>query len=96
MKFSPFISIPYIVYYLKESSSLINIYIYLKFKALRALLSSLRGRFAPIFLISCEHVLFVYIVKQNKNNSRIFTKKLADFQNLQKFNDDRISMETNI
>jgi len=32
----------------------------------------------------------VYIVKQNKNNSRIFTKNFVDFQNFQKFNDDRI------
>ena len=26
----------------------------------------LLGRFAPIFFFNCEHVLFVYIVKQNK------------------------------
>jgi len=38
----------------------------------------------------------VYIVKQNKNNSRIFTKKNWDFQNFQKLNEDRILMETNI
>ena len=36
------------------------------------------------------------IVKQNKNNSRIFTKNFADFQNFKKFNDDRILIETNI
>ena len=58
--------------------------------------TSLRGRFAPIFYINCEHVLFVYIVKQNKNYSRIFTKDFVDFQNVQKFNEDRILMETNI
>ena len=45
---------------------------------------------------NCEHVLFVYIVKQNKNNSRIFTKNFVDFQNFKKFNGDRILMETNI
>ena len=28
--------------------------------------TSLLGRFAPIFYFSCEHVLFVYIVKQKK------------------------------
>ena len=37
----------------------------------------LLGRFAPIFYFNCEHVLLVYIVKQNKNNSRIFTKNLG-------------------
>ena len=31
--------------------------------------------------LALEHVLFVYILKQNKNNSRIFTKNFADFQN---------------
>ena len=36
------------------------------------------------------------IVKQNKNNSRIFTKNFVDFQNFKKFNEDRILMETNI
>ena len=58
--------------------------------------TSLRGRFAAIFQINCKHVLFLYIVKQNKNNSRIFTKKFVDFQNLKKFNEDRILMETSI
>ena len=58
--------------------------------------TSLRGRFAPIFLINYEHVLFVYTVKQNKNNSRIFTKNFVDFQSFQKFNEDQILMETNI
>ena len=43
---------------------------------------------------SSEHVVFVYIVKQNKNNSRIFTKNFVDFQNFKKFNEDRILMET--
>ena len=43
-----------------------------------------------------KHVLFVYIVKQNKNNSRLFTKNFGDFQTFKKFNDDRILMETNI
>ena len=34
----------------------------------------LLGRFAPIFYLNCEHVLFVYIVKQNK-------QKFEDFLN---------------
>ena len=47
-------------------------------------------------ILALEDVLFVYIVKQNKNNSRIFTKNFVDFQNFQKFNEDWILMETNI
>ena len=42
-------------------------------------LTRLLGRFVPMFYLNCEHVLYVYIVKQNKNNSRIFTKNLVDF-----------------
>ena len=61
----------------------IYIYIYIKYIYILA-------------LENCEHVLFVYIVKQNKNNSRIFTKNFVDFQNFKKFNEDRILMETNI
>ena len=38
----------------------------------------------------------VYIVKQNKNNSPAFAKNFVDFLNFQKFNEDRILMETNI
>ena len=38
-------------------------------------ITRLLGRFAPIFYFNCEHVLFVYIVKQNKKSSRILTKK---------------------
>ena len=38
------------------------------------------GRFAPIFYLNCEHVLFVYILKQSRKNLRIFKKKFADFQ----------------
>ena len=38
----------------------------------------LSGRFAPIFYFNCEHVFFVYIVKQNK--------KYVDFSNFQKSN----------
>jgi len=41
-----------------------------------SILSSLRGRFAPISWINCEHVLFVYIVKQNKK-FRGFSQKIS-------------------
>ena len=58
--------------------------------------TSLLGRYAPIFYFKCEHVLFVYIVKHNKNNSRIFTKNFVDFQGFKKFNEDQILMETTI
>jgi len=37
-------------------------------KILRALLSRLLGRFAPIFYLNREHVLFVYILKQRRTN----------------------------
>ena len=42
------------------------------------LITRLLGRFAAIFYFDCEHVLFVYIEKQNKNN-------FVDFKNLIKF-----------
>jgi len=35
-------------------------------------------RFAPIFYLNCEHVLFVYILKQRR-------KKIADFQEFKFF-----------
>ena len=63
----------------------------MKFKEL-----ALEGASRPSPKLIVNNVLFVYIVKQNKNNSRIFTKNFADFQNVKKFNDDRILMETNI
>ena len=59
-------------------------------------LNKIYYKLALDFKTNCEHVLFVYIVKQNKNNSRIFTKNFVDFQNFQKFNEDQILMETNI
>jgi len=40
---------------------------------------------APIFYLNCEHVLFVYILKQRKKNFRIFKKKFADFQEFKFF-----------
>ena len=44
-------------------------------------------RFTPIFYFNCEHVLFVYIVKQNKKN-RGFQQKISCtfkiFKNLMK------------
>ena len=39
------------------------------------IITSLYGRFATIFYFNCAHVLFAYILKQNKN-SRILSKKL--------------------
>ena len=42
---------------------------YSKFKSTRLL-----ERFAPIFYLSCEHVLYVYILKQNKKSPRISWK----------------------
>ena len=51
----------------------------------------------PIFYFDCEHVLFVNIVKQNKQNLRILIKKnFVDFQNFQKFNENRVLIETKI
>ena len=35
----------------------------------------LLGRFAPIFYLNCEHVLFVYILKQRRKKFRGFFKK---------------------
>ena len=35
----------------------------------------LLGRFAPIFYLNCEHVLFVYILKQRRKKFRGFLKK---------------------
>ena len=40
----------------------------------------LLGRFAPIFYLNCEHVLFVYILKQGRKKFCGFKKKIADFQ----------------
>ena len=49
-------------------------------------ITRLLGRFAPIFYLNCEHVLFVYILKQSKKKiSRIFKKKFADFKDLKFF-----------
>jgi len=42
----------------------------------------LLGRFAPIFYLTCEHILFVYILKQRRKKCCGFKKKIADFQEL--------------
>ena len=60
------------------STYTLSIYI-LEIQALRTLLSRLLGRFAPIFMLNCEHVLFVYILKQRWKNFADL-KKIADFQ----------------
>ena len=38
-------------------------------------ITRLLGRFAPIFYLNCEHVLFVYILKQSRKKFRGFLKK---------------------
>ena len=42
--------------------------------------------YQAIFYFDFKHVLFVYIVKKK----RILTKNFVDFQNFQKFNENRI------
>ena len=44
----------------------------------------LLGRFAPIYL-NCEHVLFVYILKQRRKKFCRFKKKLRIFKNFNFF-----------
>ena len=51
------------------------------------LYSYLAGRFVLIFHFNCEHVLFVYIVKQTHTKFLgFYTKNFVDFQNFQKSN----------
>jgi len=57
---------------------------------------ALEGASRPSSQLIVSMVFFMFIVKQNKNNLRIFTKNFVDFQNFKKFNEDRILMETNI
>ena len=45
----------------------------------------LLGRFAPIFYLNCEHVVFVYILKQRRKKFCGFKKKFADFQEFKFF-----------
>ena len=53
--------------------------------------------FVPIFYFNFEKILFVCIEKtKQKKSSRISTKNFVDLKNFQKFNQDRILMETNI
>ena len=41
-------------------------------------ITRLLGRFAPIFYLNCEHVLFVYILKQKQTNkNRGFHEKVS-------------------
>ena len=53
-----------------------------KFMALRALFSRLLGRFAPIFYLNCEYVIFVYILKQRRKNIEDLKKNSRIFKNL--------------
>ena len=49
-------------------------------------ITRLLGRFAPIFYLNCEHVLFVYILKQRRKKCCGFKKKIfADFQEFKFF-----------
>jgi len=47
--------------------------------------TKLLGRFAPIFYLNCEHVLFVYIFKQRRKKFCGFLKKSRIFKNLNFF-----------
>ena len=40
---------------------------------------------APIFYLNCEHVLFVYILKQRRKFFADYKKKFADFQEFKFF-----------
>ena len=51
-------------------------------------LTRLSGGFAPIFYLSCEHVLFVYILKQRR-------KKIEDFYNLKNIYKNNKLLNTN-
>ena len=48
-------------------------------------LTRLLGGFAPIFYLSCEHVLFVNIEKQKTKIRRFLKQKIVDFQDLKNF-----------
>ena len=41
----------------------------------------LLGRFAPIFYLNCEHVLFVYILKQSRKKFRGFPRFKIFYKN---------------
>ena len=45
----------------------------------------LLGRFAPIFYLNCEHVHFVYILKQSRKKFRGFLKKIREFSRFYNF-----------
>ena len=47
--------------------------------------TKLLGCFASIFYLNCEHVLFVYILKQRRKKFCGFKKKFADFQEFKFF-----------
>ena len=56
---------------------------YLYNKALRSYIyiyTRLIERFAPIFYLNCEQVLFVYILKRRRKYLNGFLKKITDFQ----------------
>jgi len=42
-------------------------------------ITRLLERFAPIFYLNCEHVFFVYILKQRKKFCGFLKRKFADF-----------------
>jgi len=43
------------------------------------------GRFAPIFYLNCEHVLFVYILKQRRKKCCGFKNKIRGFSRINFF-----------
>ncbi len=46
------------------------------------IITRLLGRFAPIFYLNCEHVLFVYILKQRRKKFCGFKKKIRKFSRI--------------
>ena len=52
-----------------------------RFSSRKIYRTRLLGRFTPIFYLNCEHVLFIYILKQSRKKFRGFLKKkFPDFQ----------------
>ena len=52
------------------------------FKLEMYFITRLLGRFAPIFHLNCEHVLFVYILKQRRKKCCGCLKKIRGFSRI--------------
>jgi len=48
---------------------------FLQLTCMKIINTRLLGRFTPIFYLNCEHVLFVYILKQRRKKFCGFLKK---------------------